>query len=168
MPDPHDPLALLFLGPTGSGKTALSLALAERFSAEIISCDSVAVYRGMDVGTAKPLLKNVPASRITSSMSPNPTSLSPPAITAARPAQPCATSPAAKTPHRHRRHRPLPARSYRRSLRRPHPPRTPTQPHPTQRRAPRQHVASSPPRPPRSSIRRPHPRQRHPQAHPRY
>ena len=54
MPDPHDPLALLFLGPTGSGKTALSLALAERFSAEIISCDSVAVYRGMDVGTAKP------------------------------------------------------------------------------------------------------------------
>jgi tRNA dimethylallyltransferase len=49
-----DPLALLLLGPTGSGKTALSLALGERFGGEIVSCDSVAVYRGMDVGTAKP------------------------------------------------------------------------------------------------------------------
>ncbi|MGA9465225.1 MAG: tRNA (adenosine(37)-N6)-dimethylallyltransferase MiaA [Terracidiphilus sp.] len=48
------PLALLLLGPTGSGKTALSMALAERFSGEIVSCDSVAVYRGMDLGTAKP------------------------------------------------------------------------------------------------------------------
>jgi tRNA dimethylallyltransferase len=48
------PLAVLLLGPTGSGKTALSLALAERFRGEIISCDSVAVYRGMDLGTAKP------------------------------------------------------------------------------------------------------------------
>jgi tRNA dimethylallyltransferase len=49
-----NPLAVLLLGPTGSGKTALSLALAERFNGEIISCDSVAVYRGMDLGTAKP------------------------------------------------------------------------------------------------------------------
>ncbi len=49
-----DPLAILILGPTGSGKTALSLSLAERFGGEIVSCDSVAVYRGMDVGTAKP------------------------------------------------------------------------------------------------------------------
>ena len=49
-----EPLAVLLLGPTGSGKTALSLALAERFCGEIVSCDSVAVYRGMDVGTAKP------------------------------------------------------------------------------------------------------------------
>jgi tRNA dimethylallyltransferase len=45
---------VLLLGPTGSGKTALSLALAERFDGEIVSCDSVAVYRGMDLGTAKP------------------------------------------------------------------------------------------------------------------
>jgi tRNA dimethylallyltransferase len=45
---------VLLLGPTGSGKTALSLSLAERFSGEIINCDSVAVYRGMDLGTAKP------------------------------------------------------------------------------------------------------------------
>jgi tRNA dimethylallyltransferase len=49
-----DPLAVLILGPTGSGKTALSLAVAERFGSEIVSCDSVAVYRGMDLGTAKP------------------------------------------------------------------------------------------------------------------
>ena len=51
---PIDPLLVLLLGPTGSGKTALSLPLAERFNGEIISCDSVAVYRGMDLGTAKP------------------------------------------------------------------------------------------------------------------
>ena len=45
---------MILLGPTGSGKTALSLALAERFGGEIVNCDSVAVYRGMDLGTAKP------------------------------------------------------------------------------------------------------------------
>ena len=50
----REPLAVLLLGPTGSGKTALSLKLGERFSGEIVSCDSVAVYRGMDLGTAKP------------------------------------------------------------------------------------------------------------------
>lgn len=48
------PLLVILLGPTGSGKTALSLELAERFSGEIVSCDSVAVYRGMELGTAKP------------------------------------------------------------------------------------------------------------------
>lgn len=45
---------MILLGPTGSGKTALSLALGERFNGEIVSCDSVAVYRGMDLGSAKP------------------------------------------------------------------------------------------------------------------
>ncbi len=54
MTDEREPLAVLLLGPTGSGKTALSLSLAERFNGEIVSCDSVAVYRGMDLGTAKP------------------------------------------------------------------------------------------------------------------
>jgi tRNA dimethylallyltransferase len=49
-----EPLAVILLGPTGSGKTALSLDLAERFGGEIVSCDSVAVYRGMELGTAKP------------------------------------------------------------------------------------------------------------------
>ncbi len=45
--------ALAITGPTASGKTALSLSLAERLSCEIISCDSMQVYRGMDIGTAK-------------------------------------------------------------------------------------------------------------------
>ena len=49
-----EPVVVVLLGPTGSGKTALSLALAERFGGEIVSCDSVAVYRSMDLGTAKP------------------------------------------------------------------------------------------------------------------
>ncbi|QHN02058.1 tRNA (adenosine(37)-N6)-dimethylallyltransferase MiaA [Granulicella sp. WH15] len=48
-----NPLVVL-LGATASGKTALSLALAQHFAGEIISCDSVAVYRGMELGTAKP------------------------------------------------------------------------------------------------------------------
>ena len=41
-------------GPTAVGKTDLSLALAEAFSGEIVSCDSMQLYRGMDIGTAKP------------------------------------------------------------------------------------------------------------------
>jgi tRNA dimethylallyltransferase len=48
------PLVVILPGPTGSGKTVLSLELAERFGGEIVSCDSVAVYRGMELGTAKP------------------------------------------------------------------------------------------------------------------
>jgi len=46
--------AIFLLGPTASGKTAVALALAARFPAEIVSVDSAQVYRGMDVGTAKP------------------------------------------------------------------------------------------------------------------
>lgn len=42
------------LGPTASGKTALALALSERFALEVVSVDSALVYRGMDIGTAKP------------------------------------------------------------------------------------------------------------------
>lgn len=41
-------------GPTASGKTALAIALAKRLDGEIISCDSMQIYRGMDIGTAKP------------------------------------------------------------------------------------------------------------------
>ena len=48
------PKAILVLGPTASGKSALALALAARFPAELVSVDSAQVYRGMDVGTAKP------------------------------------------------------------------------------------------------------------------
>src|SRR5436309_821721 len=49
-----EPLLLVIVGPTGSGKTALSLKLAEQFGGEIVSCDSVAVYREFEIGTAKP------------------------------------------------------------------------------------------------------------------
>ena len=49
-----DPLLVVVLGPTGSGKTALSIDLAERLPGEIVSCDSVAVYRELEIGTAKP------------------------------------------------------------------------------------------------------------------
>lgn len=51
---PRDPLLVVILGPTASGKTALSLALAEQFHGEIVNCDSVAVYREFTIGTAKP------------------------------------------------------------------------------------------------------------------
>ena len=49
-------LVLAVLGPTASGKSALGLALAERYRGEIISCDSTASYRGFDIGTDKPSL----------------------------------------------------------------------------------------------------------------
>lgn len=42
------------VGPTGSGKTSLAIALAKKFNGEIISCDSRAIFRGLDIGTAKP------------------------------------------------------------------------------------------------------------------
>ena len=45
---------IVIAGPTASGKSGLALRLAEHFSGEIISCDSVAVYRDMEIGTAKP------------------------------------------------------------------------------------------------------------------
>ena len=46
---------LVIAGPTASGKTALALLLAEAFGGEIVSCDSVAIYRDLDIGSAKPL-----------------------------------------------------------------------------------------------------------------
>ncbi len=52
----HPPL-LVFLGPTAVGKTDVSLLIAEELNAEIVSCDSVAVYRYMDIGSAKPTLE---------------------------------------------------------------------------------------------------------------
>jgi tRNA dimethylallyltransferase len=53
----RDPLLIVILGPTGSGKTALSLELATRFHGEIVNCDSVAMYREFRIGTAKPTLE---------------------------------------------------------------------------------------------------------------
>jgi tRNA dimethylallyltransferase len=46
--------ALAILGATGSGKTQLAISLAQQFHGEVISCDALQVYRGMDIGTAKP------------------------------------------------------------------------------------------------------------------
>jgi tRNA dimethylallyltransferase len=48
------PLAVLIMGPTASGKSALAATLARRFPVEVVSVDSAQVYRGMDIGTAKP------------------------------------------------------------------------------------------------------------------
>jgi tRNA dimethylallyltransferase len=50
----RDPLLVVVLGPTASGKTALSLSLAEQLRGEIVNCDSVAMYREFEIGTAKP------------------------------------------------------------------------------------------------------------------
>ncbi len=50
------PLVVAIMGPTASGKTAAALAVASRLPCEIISVDSALVYRGMDIGTAKPTL----------------------------------------------------------------------------------------------------------------
>jgi tRNA dimethylallyltransferase len=49
-----EPWLVVIMGPTASGKTALSLALAQRFHGEIVNGDSVAMYREFDIGTAKP------------------------------------------------------------------------------------------------------------------
>jgi tRNA dimethylallyltransferase len=51
---PTDPPIVAVVGPTAAGKTELSLELAERLDGEIVNTDAMAVYRGMDIGTAKP------------------------------------------------------------------------------------------------------------------
>ncbi len=48
------PLAILLMGPTASGKTGLAVELVQRLALEIVSVDSALIYRGMDIGTAKP------------------------------------------------------------------------------------------------------------------
>ena len=55
--------AIVLTGPTAAGKSSIAMALADRINGEIISLDSIAVYRGMDIGTAKPSMadrKRVP------------------------------------------------------------------------------------------------------------
>jgi len=51
---PREPLLVAVLGPTASGKTALALTIARHFDCEIVNCDSVAMYRDFEIGTAKP------------------------------------------------------------------------------------------------------------------
>ena len=50
----HTPDCLVICGPTASGKTALAVALAQILNGGVVSADSMQVYRGMDIGTAKP------------------------------------------------------------------------------------------------------------------
>ena len=50
------PTVLIIAGPTASGKSSLALHLAERFAGEIVNCDSLQLYRNLDIGTAKPSL----------------------------------------------------------------------------------------------------------------
>ena len=46
-------MIIAIVGPTGVGKTKMSISLAKRYNAEIISCDSMQIYKKMDIGTAK-------------------------------------------------------------------------------------------------------------------
>ncbi len=54
MTNEKKPRVAAIVGPTASGKTALAIALAKKFDGEVISCDSMQIYKGMDIGTAKP------------------------------------------------------------------------------------------------------------------
>ena len=56
---PDDPLAVFIMGPTATGKTDLAIALANALSMDIISVDSAMVYRGLDIGSAKPDAKTL-------------------------------------------------------------------------------------------------------------
>ncbi|MCZ6726549.1 MAG: tRNA (adenosine(37)-N6)-dimethylallyltransferase MiaA, partial [Acidobacteria bacterium] len=50
----HERGAVLILGPTAVGKSALALSLADHYAIEIVNADALQVYRGLDIGTAKP------------------------------------------------------------------------------------------------------------------
>ena len=53
MTNQHKPFIVVIVGPTASGKTELSIEVAKKFNGEIISGDSMQVYKNMDIGTAK-------------------------------------------------------------------------------------------------------------------
>ena len=56
----NKPKVIVICGPTASGKTALSIELAKKVNGEIISSDSMQIYKDMDIGTAKPTEKDMP------------------------------------------------------------------------------------------------------------
>ena len=53
------PKVIVICGPTASGKTALSIELAKKINGEIISADSMQIYKDMDIGTAKPEIEEM-------------------------------------------------------------------------------------------------------------
>ena len=55
----NKPKVIVICGPTASGKTALSIELAKKINGEIVSCDSMQIYRDMNIGTAKPTLEEM-------------------------------------------------------------------------------------------------------------
>lgn len=59
MAECKEPSLVVIVGPTASGKTALSIELASRHNGEIVSADSMQIYKGMDIGTAKPTTKEM-------------------------------------------------------------------------------------------------------------
>ena len=50
---------IVVAGPTASGKTSLAIALAKHYNGEVVSADSMQIYRGMDIGTAKPTVEDM-------------------------------------------------------------------------------------------------------------
>ena len=63
----NKPNVIVIAGPTASGKTALSIELAKKINGEIISSDSMQIYKDMDIGTAKVTKEESPWSRLTGS-----------------------------------------------------------------------------------------------------
>ena len=53
------PTVIVICGPTASGKTKLSIELAKEINGEIVSCDSMQIYKEMDIGTAKPTVQEM-------------------------------------------------------------------------------------------------------------
>jgi tRNA dimethylallyltransferase len=53
------PKVIVIVGPTASGKTSLSIELAKQINGEIVSCDSMQIYKDMDIGSAKPTLEEM-------------------------------------------------------------------------------------------------------------
>ena len=54
MESKNKPKVIVIVGPTASGKTALSIELAKKINGEIVSCDSMQIYKDMNIGSAKP------------------------------------------------------------------------------------------------------------------
>ena len=57
------PKVIVIVGPTASGKTPLSIELAKKINGEIVSCDSMQIYKDMDIGSAKPTEEEMQGSK---------------------------------------------------------------------------------------------------------